>query len=53
MQRDGDLNFWLNMVLKAGEINLRTMELLDAANTGKYGHPIPTAVPLGHKRVRQ
>jgi len=50
MQRDGDLNFWLNMVLKAGEINLRTMELLDAANTGKYGHPIPTAVPLGHKK---
>ena len=50
MQRDGDLNFWLNMVLKAGEINLRTMELLDAANTGRYGHPIPTAVPLGHKK---
>lgn len=50
MQRDGDLNFWLNMVLKAGETNLRAMELLDAANTGKYGHPVPTAVPLGHKK---
>jgi hydroxylamine reductase len=26
------------------------MELLDAANTGAYGHPIPTAVPLGAKK---
>jgi hydroxylamine reductase len=25
------------------------MELLDAANTGTYGHPVPTAVPLGAK----
>lgn len=50
MQRDGDLNFWLNMVLKAGETNLKAMELLDAANTGRYGHPVPTAVPLGHKK---
>jgi len=50
MQRDGDLNFWLNMVLRAGEINLRAMELLDAANTGRYGHPVPTPVPLGYKK---
>ncbi|GAB5047152.1 hydroxylamine reductase [Thermodesulfovibrio sp. TK110] len=50
MQRDGDMNYWLNMVLKAGEVNLKTMELLDAANTGKYGHPVPTAVPLGYKK---
>ncbi len=50
MQRNGDLNFWLNMVLKAGETNLRAMELLDAANTGRYGHPVPTAVPLGYKK---
>jgi hydroxylamine reductase len=38
------------MVLKCGEINLRAMELLDAANTGVYGHPVPTAVPLGVKK---
>ncbi|MGB9892403.1 hydroxylamine reductase [Thermodesulfovibrio yellowstonii] len=50
MQRNGDLDFWLNMVLRAGEINLRAMELLDAANTGRYGHPVPTPVPLGHKK---
>jgi hydroxylamine reductase len=26
------------------------MELLDAGNTGTYGHPVPTAVPLGAKK---
>ena len=26
------------------------MELLDAGNTGTYGHPVPTPVPLGHKK---
>jgi len=30
--------------LQVGEINYRAMELLDAANTGTYGHPEPTAV---------
>jgi hydroxylamine reductase len=38
------------LVLKCGEINLRTMELLDVANTGAYGHPVPTSVPLGAKK---
>jgi hydroxylamine reductase len=37
------------VAMKAGEINLRAMELLDAANTGTYGHPVPTPVPLGHR----
>jgi hydroxylamine reductase len=32
--------------LKCGEINLRVMELLDAANTGAYGHPEPTQVKI-------
>ena len=44
------LNEMLGLVLKCGEINLRTMELLDAGNTGRYGHPVPTQVPLGHKK---
>lgn len=49
---DKNLNLedWLKLVLKCGEINLLTMELLDKANTGTYGHPLPTAVPLGHKK---
>ena len=32
------------LVLKTGEINLKALELLDKANTGTYGHPIPTIV---------
>lgn len=43
------LDDWVGLVLKCGEINLRAMELLDAANTGTYGHPVPTRVPLGAK----
>ncbi len=34
----------LGMSLKTGEVNLRVMELLDTANTGTYGHPVPTQV---------
>ncbi len=40
----------LELVMKCGQVNLRTMELLDAANTGAYGHPVPTKVPLGAKK---
>lgn len=38
------------VAMKAGEINLKAMELLDTANTGTYGHPVPTSVPLGHRK---
>ncbi len=43
-------NDFVNLVFKCGEINLRAMELLDAGNTETYGHPVPTKVPLGHKK---
>jgi hydroxylamine reductase len=36
--------------MQAGAMNLRAMELLDAGNTGTYGHPVPTPVPLGHRK---
>ncbi|MBN1917843.1 MAG: hydroxylamine reductase [Verrucomicrobia bacterium] len=42
------------MALKVGEVNLRVMALLDAANTGAYGDPVPTAVriePLKGKAI--
>ncbi len=44
------VNDLVGLALKCGEVNLRAMELLDAGNTGTYGHPVPTAVPLGHKK---
>ncbi|MFH1998919.1 MAG: hydroxylamine reductase [Planctomycetota bacterium] len=34
----------VGMCLECGEINIKAMELLDAGNTGAYGHPVPTAV---------
>jgi hydroxylamine reductase len=40
----------VGLALKTGEINIRAMELLDAGNTGAYGHPVPTKVPLGAKK---
>ncbi len=39
----------VGLALKCGEVNLKAMELLDAGNTGTYGHPTPTEVPLGAK----
>ncbi|MDQ7781804.1 MAG: hydroxylamine reductase [Desulfomonilaceae bacterium] len=44
------LDDWVGLVLKCGATNLRAMELLDAANTGTYGHPEPTKVSLGAKK---
>ncbi|MHB1000464.1 MAG: hydroxylamine reductase [Armatimonadota bacterium] len=34
----------LGYAMKVGEVNLKVMGLLDAANTGAYGHPVPTQV---------
>jgi len=50
LRKDLSLNDWVGLVLKCGEINLRAMELLDAGNTGTYGHPVPTKVSLGAKK---
>ena len=36
----------LGWAMKVGELNLQVMELLDAANTGTYGHPGPHAVRI-------
>ncbi|AGW13339.1 hydroxylamine reductase [Megalodesulfovibrio gigas] len=47
---DKDLGFWVNMAMECGQANLKAMELLDAANTGAYGHPTPVSVPLGHRK---
>ncbi len=44
--------FALNM--KCGEVNYKAMEILDKANTGTYGHPVPTKVritPLKGKAI--
>jgi hydroxylamine reductase len=43
-QKPTDVGELFQLALAAGENNLRAMELLDAANTGAYGHPEPTQV---------
>ncbi|RJQ17386.1 MAG: hydroxylamine reductase [Nitrospiraceae bacterium] len=50
LNKELSLEDWIALALKCGEVNLKAMELLDAANTGTYGHPVPTAVPLGPKK---
>ena len=47
---DLDLNSWVGLAMKCGEINFKVMEILDAGNTGTYGHPVPTKVPLGARK---
>jgi hydroxylamine reductase len=40
----------VKLTLETGEINLKTMELLDKANTETFGHPEPTPVWTGVKK---
>ena len=47
LNSDLSVDDYVGLVLKCGEVNLKAMELLDAGNTGTYGHPVPTPVPLG------
>ena len=46
---DFDLNRYLELVLKAGEMNLRVMEMLDKAHTSRFGNPTPATVARGTK----
>jgi hydroxylamine reductase len=36
----------VGLILECGKVNLRVMEMLDAGNTGTYGHPEPTNVSV-------
>ena len=37
------------MLLECGKVNLKAMELLDKANTGRFGDPVPSPVFTGTK----
>jgi len=39
-----DVSAMVDLNLRCGSTNIRTMELLDEANTSTYGHPMPTTV---------
>ncbi len=49
-----DVNELVAMNLKCGEVNVTVMAMLDAAHTGRFGHPEPTSVriePLKGKAI--
>ena len=48
---DFDLARYLGLVLKAGEMNFRVMEMLNNANTSRFGNPTPVMVARGTKAV--
>ena len=51
IQRDDlSLDQWVDLALRCGGAAVKAMELLDRGNTETYGHPVPTQVPLGHKK---
>jgi len=45
-RRNPTVDELVGWALKAGEVNMKAMELLDTANTGAYGHPVPTQVRI-------
>ena len=46
---DFDLGRYLELVLKAGEMNLRAMEMLNNIHVSTFGSPTPAQVPTGTK----
>jgi hydroxylamine reductase len=46
---DFDLNRYLELVWRAGEMNLRVMEMLNNVHTSRFGNPTPTTVLSGTK----
>ncbi len=44
---DAGVDDLVGMVMRAGEMGVKAMALLDGANTGTYGKPEPTEVSLG------
>jgi len=43
-QPNPTVNGLFQMCMRCGEVNLKVMEMLDGANTGAYGNPVPTQV---------
>ena len=50
LRYDLSLSDWLSLVMECGQVNFRTMELLDIGHNEHYGHPVPTQVALGAKK---
>ncbi len=44
-----ELMDYVGLAMECGQANFKCMEVLNQANTGAYGHPVPTPVNLGTK----
>jgi len=47
---DHTVDAWLGLILELGQVNLKCMALLDAANTGTFGIPTPTPVATAQEK---
>ena len=50
VNRERTVEEWLALMMEFGQVNFRCMELLDRANTGTFGAPVPTRVHLDIKK---
>lgn len=50
INREHSVEEWLALIMEFGKINFRCMELLDEANTGVFGNPVPTRVNIDVKK---
>jgi len=50
LNRDLGADDYVALNMEAGNTNIKCMELLDAANTGTFGHPEPTEVLITQKK---
>ena len=46
LMEEHSVDEWLSLLMDFGNINLKCMQILEEANTGSYGTPVPTTVPL-------
>jgi hydroxylamine reductase len=47
---DSTVEELVGLNMKCGQVNIRTMEILDEANTGRFGNPEPTKVSTAWKK---
>lgn len=50
INREHTVEQWLALIMEFGQINLKCMALLDAANTETFGSPVPTRVNVDIKK---
>ena len=50
IKKEHTVEQWLDLLMEFGRVNFKCMELLDSANTGTFGNPVPTRVNTDIKK---